>query len=129
MVYFPASQVLQRVSSRSTITSMIKLAGFALITFRLSFKKLQGYSLMMAMRGELLIITGIAMIFIGFLLVFIGTLIASTGGEAEVEGGGVIMIGPIPIIFGTQRGATLAMILAIILMLLWIFMVLLSRRV
>ncbi|ALM76156.1 hypothetical protein TBCH5v1_2260 [Thermococcus barophilus] len=84
---------------------------------------------MMAMKGELLIIAGIAMIFIGFLLVFIGTLMTAAGGEAEVEGGGVIMIGPIPIVFGTQRGATLAMILAIILMLLWIFMALLNRRV
>jgi len=82
---------------------------------------------MMAMRGEILIVAGVAMIFIGFLLVFIGTLMMS--GEADVEGGGVIMIGPIPIVFGTQRGATLAMILAIILMLLWIFMALLSRRV
>ena len=74
-----------------------------------------------------MIVAGVAMIFIGFLLVFIGTLMMS--GEADVEGGGVIMIGPIPIVFGTQRGATLAMILAIILMLLWIFMALLSRRV
>jgi len=84
---------------------------------------------MMAMRGEILIVAGVAMIFIGFLLVFIGTLMTATSGEADVEGGGVIMIGPIPIVFGTQRGATLAMILAIILMLLWIFMALLSRRV
>ncbi len=84
---------------------------------------------MMTMKGGLLIIAGIAMIFIGFFLVFIGTLITATSEEAEVESGGVIMIGPIPIVFGTQRGATLAMILAIILMLLWIFMALLSRRV
>ncbi len=84
---------------------------------------------MMAMKGELLIIAGIAMIFIGFFLVFIGTLMTAASGEAEVESGGVIMIGPIPIVFGTQRGATLAMILAIILMLLWIFTALLNRRV
>ena len=79
------------------------------------------------MRGEGLILAGIALIFIGFLLVFIGTLLSATG-EAEVEGGGVIMIGPIPIVFGTGRGATMAMILAVVLMVLWIIGALLMRR-
>ncbi|ASI99981.1 TIGR00304 family membrane protein [Thermococcus gorgonarius] len=80
------------------------------------------------MKGELLIMTGIALIFMGFLLVFIGTLVSSLGGDAEVEGGGVIMIGPIPIVFGTSRGATIAMILAVLLMALWIIGILLARR-
>jgi uncharacterized protein (TIGR00304 family) len=82
------------------------------------------------MRGEILIFTGIILIFIGFFLVFLGTMLSAVSSEGtDVESGGVIMIGPIPIVFGTQRGATLAMILAIILMLLWIFMALLNRRV
>ncbi|HDD31450.1 MAG TPA: DUF131 domain-containing protein, partial [Thermococcus litoralis] len=72
------------------------------------------------MKGELLMLVGMGLIFIGFMLIFIGTLMAATGGETDVEGGGVIMIGPIPIVFGTSRGATLAMVLAIFLMLLWI---------
>ncbi|MGB9928426.1 MAG: TIGR00304 family membrane protein [Methanosarcina sp.] len=39
--------------------------------------------------------------------------------ESRVRGGGVIMIGPIPIIFGTDRGsAKTAIILAIVLMIL-----------
>ena len=82
------------------------------------------------MRGEILIFTGIILMFIGFFLVFLGTMLSAVSSEGtDVESGGVIMIGPIPIVFGTQRGATLAMILAIILMLLWIFMALLNRRV
>lgn len=79
-------------------------------------------------RGGLLITTGIGMILLGFLLVFIGTLISALGGEGEVEGGGVVMIGPIPIIFGTGRGASMATLLAIVLMVLWIVGALLARR-
>jgi uncharacterized protein (TIGR00304 family) len=80
------------------------------------------------MKGELLIGLGISLILIGFLLVFVGSLIAASGGEGEVEGGGVIMIGPIPIIFGTGRGATVAAILTVVLMVLWIIGALLLRR-
>ena len=81
------------------------------------------------MRGEELILAGIALIFIGFLMVFIGTLMTAASGETDVEGGGVIMIGPIPIVFGTSRGAaTIAMILAVVLMALWLIGALLMRR-
>ena len=40
----------------------------------------------------------------------------------KVTGGGVILIGPIPIVFGESRFAVLALILSIVLMLLSIFM-------
>ncbi len=80
------------------------------------------------MKGEILIGSGIVLILIGFLLVFVGSLILAAGGEGDVEGGGVIMVGPIPIIFGTGRGATVATVLAIILMVLWIIGALLLRR-
>ncbi|NJE54473.1 DUF131 domain-containing protein [Thermococcus sp. 21S9] len=80
------------------------------------------------MKGEVLIGAGIVLIFIGFLLVFLGTLISALGG-GNVEGGGVIMIGPIPIVFGTSRSAvTVASVIALVLMLLWIIGVLLARR-
>ncbi len=82
---------------------------------------------MRTMRGDILILTGTGLVVIGFLLIFIGALISSLGG-GEVEGGGVIMIGPIPIVFGSGRAATLAMILAVILMVLWILGFLLTRR-
>ena len=75
------------------------------------------------------------LITVGFLLVFIGMLIIlagvfstayqswKTGGvekpETRVQGGGVIMIGPIPIIFGSDVGAVkIVIILAIVLMIL-----------
>jgi len=80
------------------------------------------------MKGEVLIGSGIILILIGFLLVFVGSFILAAGGEGNVEGGGVIMIGPIPIVFGTGRGATVAAVLALILMVLWIIGSLLLRR-
>jgi uncharacterized protein (TIGR00304 family) len=72
---------------------------------------------------------------LGFLIVFLGMLIIlagvfstayqswKTGGlekpETSVRGGGVIMIGPIPIIFGTDVGAVkIVILLAIALMIL-----------
>lgn len=80
------------------------------------------------MDGRILISAGIALILIGFLLVFLGTVVAASGEGGSVEGGGVIMIGPIPIVFGTSKGAaTLAMVLAIILMALWLAAALLLR--
>lgn len=80
-------------------------------------------------KGSLLILSGMGLIMIGFLLVFIGMLLSAASGEGEVEGGGVIMIGPIPIIFGTSgRAAGLVTLLAIVLIVLWIIASLLSRR-
>jgi uncharacterized protein (TIGR00304 family) len=73
------------------------------------------------------------LITVGFLIVLIGMLVIlagvfstayqswKTGGverpEAGVRGGGIVMIGPIPIIFGSDVGALkIVMILAIALM-------------
>jgi|Deesub1362A_J573_1020465.scaffolds.fasta_scaffold06171_3 uncharacterized protein (TIGR00304 family) len=42
--------------------------------------------------------------------------------KVETKAGGVVLIGPIPIVFGESRFAVLALILSIILMLLSIFM-------
>lgn len=77
------------------------------------------------MKGEILVFAGMVLIFTGFLLVFLGTLMSAS--EAEVEGGGVIMIGPIPIVFGTGRAPALLMILAVLLMVFWIIGALLGR--
>jgi len=81
-----------------------------------------------------LITIGIIFIILGFLSLSIGMMspllrnksmeekaIPSTGEEAgeKVKGGSVILIGPIPIVFGTDRRyAIIAIILTIVLMLL-----------
>ncbi|MEN2999214.1 MAG: DUF131 domain-containing protein [Acidilobaceae archaeon] len=62
--------------------------------------------------GELVAI-GIALVFIGMLLIFVGTFF-SVLEKGKVEGGGVLIIGPIPIIFGSSpRIALLAALMAL----------------
>ncbi len=71
-----------------------------------------------------LIVIGILLITLGLLLIISGTMRAkeSDGKEMtqeKIKGGGVILIGPVPIVFGTdKRYAFLLIILAIVLMLL-----------
>jgi uncharacterized protein (TIGR00304 family) len=69
-------------------------------------------------------IAGIIAIFIGFILIFIGTFLQGTASKTgEVKTGGVILIGPIPIIFGNDTGSIITVvILAIILMILAYFL-------
>lgn len=66
-----------------------------------------------------LVFLGIAIILVGFLVVFLATVMSgrsSEEGRARARGGGVIMIGPIPIVFGSDaKWASVAMVLAIVL--------------
>ncbi|MFZ2070659.1 MAG: DUF131 domain-containing protein [Halobacteriota archaeon] len=73
-----------------------------------------------------LITLGFMLVCIGILIIFVGMLkiVYQTGKTREMEkpdvrGGGIIMIGPIPIIFGTDVGVLkVVMIFAVVLMLL-----------
>ncbi|MGC9516270.1 MAG: TIGR00304 family membrane protein [Methanomicrobiales archaeon] len=71
-----------------------------------------------------LTILGIIVIFIGIIIIFAGTALQSTNSkEGNVKAGGVIMIGPVPIIFGTDKSFTIiAIVLAIILMIISYFL-------
>jgi len=72
--------------------------------------------------GEGLSITdlGIALVFLGFMVVLASAVMMFLGSARErrsVRGGAVIMIGPIPVVFGSDReSAKILMILAIGLM-------------
>ncbi|MCW3984467.1 MAG: DUF131 domain-containing protein [Candidatus Bathyarchaeota archaeon] len=61
------------------------------------------------MELSLLITIGIALVIVGVVLIVAALIRASVGGEksgeSRVSGAGVIMIGPIPIIFGTDKKA------------------------
>jgi len=48
---------------------------------------------------------GIALIFVGVLIIVIAIILVSVSGgkKGKVKGGGAIIIGPIPIIFGTDK--------------------------
>lgn len=70
---------------------------------------------------------GLTFFILGFILIFIGiilstiTKIMGEEGEAKVEGGGVVLIGPIPIAFGTSgKWVVIALILALALMVVYI---------
>lgn len=70
---------------------------------------------------------GIIIFISGIILIFIGIILSSLGGadrgETKVEGGGVVLIGPVPIIFGTNaKWAVIALILAIVLTALTVFL-------
>lgn len=68
-----------------------------------------------------LTLIGIGIILVGFLVVFLATAVSGKpseegGRRTDVRGGGVIMIGPIPIVFGSDaKWASIAMVLAIVL--------------
>jgi len=67
-----------------------------------------------------LIIVGIILIILGIFIIFAASIMSiftKTKEGAEVKTGGVIMLGPIPIIFGSDRGmAIIGFLMAIILM-------------
>lgn len=73
---------------------------------------------------------GIALIFIGFMMVFLGVFLgALSGSQGKVEGGGVVMIGPIPIIFGTsERVVALALVLTILALIIYIAIAFYGRK-
>ena len=60
---------------------------------------------------------GLALVLVGFGVVAMALL--SSGGRGEVKGGGVVLVGPIPIVFGSDaKWATVAIVLAIVLVVL-----------
>lgn len=76
------------------------------------------------MNATILVIAGIIVIFIGIILILVGTALQSTSKNAEVRTGGVILIGPIPIIFGNDRSLIIgAMIFAVVIMVLWYLLI------
>lgn len=74
-----------------------------------------------------LVFIGVAIILFGFLLVFLAMMSGSrSSGDNEkgtrVKGGGVILIGPIPIVFGSDaKWTSIAIVLTIILIVLVLF--------
>ena len=65
------------------------------------------------------------MVILGILMIFIGTALQSLSNDSktEVHTGGVILIGPIPIIFGNDKTLVLyGVIFAVILMVLSYFL-------
>lgn len=58
------------------------------------------------MNGQLLFTVGFVLILAGFVMVLVAALLLffkALRGKGRVRGGGVVMIGPFPIVFGTDR--------------------------
>ncbi len=55
--------------------------------------------------AETLFAAGIALIFVGILIIIVAVLLLSirSAGKGKVRASGAVIIGPIPIIFGTDR--------------------------
>ncbi len=81
------------------------------------------------------IAVGMALIFIGIIIIAVATMYEAASAsqqsqQGKVQAGGVIMIGPVPIIFGTSwRMAIIAIVLAIVLIALVMAMMFLFRPV
>jgi uncharacterized protein (TIGR00304 family) len=62
---------------------------------------------------------GLAFVIVGFVLAIIAVILVAVkghGGQSGVRGGGILLIGPIPIIFGTDRESVRILVaLAIVL--------------
>jgi uncharacterized protein (TIGR00304 family) len=66
-----------------------------------------------------LVLAGMMLALAGLGMVLVSTFAEGRRTESGVKGGGVVMVGPIPIIFGSDaRWATVAIVLAIVLLLL-----------
>ena len=78
------------------------------------------------MREEL-ITMGFILVFIGMILIFAGmfsSVFRGGEGKAEVRGGGVVLIGPFPIVFGSDAQSiktVLLLTLALILVVYFLF--------
>ena len=72
------------------------------------------------MTDNLIFTVGLVLVLAGFavgILAVIFAILRSARGTGQARGGGVVMIGPIPIVFGTDReSAKILMLLAIVLM-------------
>ena len=67
-----------------------------------------------------LVAAGLVLVAVGFAVVAVSLLTRAGGAGAEVRGGGVLMIGPIPIVFGSDaKWASVAILLAIVLILVY----------
>jgi len=74
----------------------------------------------MPMPNILLLAAGIFLLVLGFLML----LASGAGGKGEVKGGGVVLIGPIPIVFGGSSAKVLLIFLAIFIVVVALLMTL-----
>ncbi|MDY6765901.1 MAG: DUF131 domain-containing protein [Candidatus Nanohaloarchaea archaeon] len=74
------------------------------------------------MAADTLVAAGLGVILLGVVLVLAGTVLGGDG-DGEVEAGGVVFIGPIPVVFGSnaQVAALSVVVGAVMLAALWLW--------
>jgi len=71
--------------------------------------------------GVGLLLVGLIITFVAIVLLFVSGYRVSRDGREEVRGGGVVIVGPFPIVFGTDKSAVkIVLLLSIALMMLLI---------
>ena len=86
----------------------------------------------MPVADQLLWSIGVALILVGFALAIAAmiwlTVSGMKGGKARVRGGGAVIVGPIPIVFGTDKESVkIILILSIVLAVLLLVFMMFSR--
>jgi len=85
-----------------------------------------------AVAEQLLWNFGAALVLLGFALVFIAMIwlvfSGARGGRAKIRGGGAVIIGPIPIVFGTDKESVkVILVLSIVLVVLLLIFMMFSK--
>jgi len=78
------------------------------------------------MSGQLLFNIGLILIFTGFLLVLVAIallMFTAAIGRKKVRGGGVVIIGPLPIVFGTDKESVRTLLLLSIVLIVVVLLV------
>jgi len=85
------------------------------------------------MSDQLLWSIGLTLVFVGFAIAFIAVVLLflrGFKGKEKVKGGGVVIIGPIPIIFGTDKESVkFILVLSVILIALLLVLTLLWSNI
>ena len=83
------------------------------------------------MNSDILFLLGLFLFLAGFLLTFLAVALLAFRhtGEGRVRGGGVILLGPIPIVFGDVKYSRFLIVLAVVLFLLFLLIALVPSGV
>jgi len=74
------------------------------------------------MRGDELVLAGFMLLVLGMLLVAAGMLAQAGKQGAEVRGGGVVLIGPLPIVFGSDAQSVRTLLILTLLLILVVYL-------
>ena len=74
------------------------------------------------MRGDELVLAGFMLVFLGMLLAVAGMLVQAGKQGAELRGGGVVLIGPLPVVFGSDTQSVKAVVLLTLVLILVVYL-------